>query len=73
MTPSTRVYRGVAYPADHQLAPSPQAVEHVYRGVHFAESLRHDPAPANESVVLHYRGSVYHQRRQDLAPQLQSR
>lgn len=74
MTHSTLVYRGVPYATDHQpSAVAAQPVEHVYRGVHFADSLTHQPAQAHESVDLHYRGSVYHQRLQAAAARLQSR
>jgi len=71
-TPSTRVYRGVAYPADHSSPPAPKLVEHVTAG-----SLRripaHDPAPANESVVLHYRQRSTTKRAKIWPPRLQSR
>jgi hypothetical protein len=72
MSTETLVYRGVRYDVHrpHE-APSREPVEHVYRGVHYSEALRHEPMPVDETIELHYRGHVYHQRqhqaRHDLA------
>lgn len=55
-------YRGVSYdPANHEQATR-SAVVHVYRGQRFNAPLRHEAAPADPSLELHYRGHVYHQR-----------
>lgn len=55
-------YRGVSYdPANHEQATR-SAVVHVYRGQRFNAPLRHEAAPADLSLELHYRGHVYHQR-----------
>jgi hypothetical protein len=70
MTRTTLVYRGVPYAVTDHPTPSATPVEHVYRGVHYSESLRHVPGPVDESVELHYRGAVYHHRRQEAAQQV---
>jgi hypothetical protein len=37
-------------------------VEHAYRGLRYASSLRHEPAATNLDREFHYRGHVYHHR-----------
>lgn len=72
MTRPTLVYRGVPYAATDHPAPPASPVEHVYRGVHYSESLRHTPGPVDETVELHYRGATYHHRRQDASQQVRN-
>ena len=63
MTTQQRTYRGIAYdPAQHERL-SPASVDHTYRGLHYDAPLSH-PAAAESTVELHYRGSVYHHRRE---------
>jgi hypothetical protein len=63
-------YRGVSYdPAQHEKL-SDKPVEHVYRGQHFDAATRHEAAPVNTEVELHYRGSVYHHRQAEAASQV---
>jgi hypothetical protein len=72
MTPTSLIYRGVRYDAEHSAqAPGSQPVRHIYRGIAFQEPLGHEPAKANESVVLLYRGNVYQHRQQEAARQVQ--
>lgn len=71
MTDSTLVYRGVKYESTPHAHPRVEPVEHIYRGVHYADPLRHEPAPVNEFVELHYRGTVYHQRRVEARRQVE--
>lgn len=74
MTPTSLVYRGVRYDADQPTqAPGTAPVGHIYRGIQFQEPLRHEPAQANETVLLHYRGNVYQHRQQEAARQLRDR
>jgi hypothetical protein len=73
MTTDQLVYRGVPYGShQHQPLASVEAVEHVYRGVHYSEPLRHEPLPVDESLELHYRGHVYHHRQQQAQLDLQA-
>ena len=66
MTITDRTYRGVAYKAsDHERA-SDSYVEHVYRGKRYEAPLKHAAAEPNKNVELHYRGSVYHHRKNDV-------
>jgi len=48
-------------------------VEHVYRGQHYAAALKHQPAPVDPGLELHYRGQVYHHRRAEAASQVADR
>lgn len=71
MTTGQLVYRGVSYGTQHQPLPSAEPVEHVYRGVHYRMPLKDEPLPVDESLELHYRGNVYHQRQQQARVDLQ--
>ena len=63
-------YRGISYdPAQHEQLSS-QPVDHVYRGQHFDAAPRHEAAPVDEVVELHYRGTVYHHRQAEAAAQV---
>ncbi|MEB3184524.1 MAG: DUF4278 domain-containing protein [Cyanobacteriota bacterium] len=63
-------YRGVSYdPAQHEKL-SDKPVDHVYRGRHYEAATRHDVAPVDTEVELHYRGSVYHHRQAQAAREL---
>ena len=63
-------YRGISYDnASHQ-QPSAEPVDHAYRGQHYDAPLRHEAAPVNTEVELHYRGSVYHHRQAEAAQQV---
>ena len=54
------LYRGVSYDnSRHQPLPA-TPVEHIYRGQHFSAPLRHQPAPVDPALALHYRGNDYH-------------
>ena len=64
MTTQQRTYRGVSYDPSQQAKASNAQVEHIYRGLHYSASLRHQAAAPNATVELHYRGSVYHHRQQ---------
>ncbi len=67
MTTQQRTYRGVTYsPAEHEEASS-ALFEHVYRGNRYESPLKHEAQPVNESVELHYRGSIYHHRQDAVA------
>jgi len=56
-------YRGVDYDTKQFSAPSAQAVDHVYRGIHFDTAPRHEAdALSQEPVRLSYRGAVYEAR-----------
>jgi hypothetical protein len=73
MTTDHLVYRGVPYGShQHQPLASVEAVEHVYRGVHYSEPLQHQPHLVDESLELHYRGHVYHHRQQQAQRDLQA-
>lgn len=63
-------YRGVAYDANQHEHPSPQPVEHVYRGRHFEAPLKHEAAEVDPALELHYRGHVYHHRAAEAAQQV---
>jgi hypothetical protein len=69
MSDSTLRYRGVPYNADQHEHPSDVAVEHIYRGHHYVEPLRHEAAPVNTSVELQYRGTHYHHTTRESRPQ----
>ncbi len=72
MTTAFRTYRGATYrPTKHEQASS-SYVEHVYRGKKYQAPLNHEAAPINESVELHYRGSVYHHRQKDASFSMKS-
>ena len=60
MATSKLRYRGIPYDASQHEHPSAEAVEHTYRGRHYVAPLRHEPAPVDPSLELHYRGAVYH-------------
>ncbi|MBD2422470.1 DUF4278 domain-containing protein [Cyanobium sp. FACHB-13342] len=64
------LYRGVAYDASQHEHPSAEPVEHVYRGQHYAAALKHEPAPVDPGLELHYRGHVYHHRSAEAARQV---
>lgn len=69
MTTQQRTYRGVSYdPSQHEQTSSTQ-VEHTYRGLHYSASLRHEAAIPDPTVELHYRGSTYHHRQQEIQNQ----
>lgn len=53
-------YRGVSYDNAQHEQPSSAPVEHTYRGLHFAGSLRHEAATVDPSREFHYRGHDYH-------------
>jgi len=54
------LYRGVSYDnSRHQQRPD-APVEHIYRGYHYNAPLRHQPAPVDPDLELHYRGHIYH-------------
>jgi len=72
-TPSTRVYRGVAIPRRPSARPQPQAVEHVYRGVHLQSLAPTIQLLPTNPFVRHYRGSVTTNGPPRSGPQLQSR
>ena len=62
MTTKQRTYRGITYdPALHEQFNLAR-VDHTYRGQHYDAPLSHSAANAS-TVELHYRGSVYQQRR----------
>jgi len=54
------LYRGVSYDNSRHEQRSPAPVEHSYRGHHFEAPLRHQAAPVDPSLELHYRGHAYH-------------
>jgi hypothetical protein len=60
MATSKLRYRGIPYDASQHEHPSSEAVEHTYRGRHYVAPLKHEPAPVDPSLELHYRGAVYH-------------
>lgn len=63
MSTVQHTYRGIAYdPAQHERLSS-QQVDHTYRGNHYEAPLQHQVADQN-TVELHYRGSVYQHRQQ---------
>lgn len=70
MTRTQLVYRGVAYDGTKHAELPANPVEHVYRGVHYREALRHEAAQPDEAVELHYRGHTYHHRREEAARQV---
>ena len=59
-----RTYRGINYNPDEHETASRSWVEHVYRGKRYQAPLKHDPAENNPNIELHYRGSVYHHRKE---------
>jgi len=61
MSTTQLLYRGVPYDASQHEHPSAEQVEHVYRGQHYSAALKHEPAPADRGLELHYRGHAYHQ------------
>jgi len=54
------LYRGVSYDNSRHDQPTATPVEHIYRGHHFQAPLRHEAAPVNPHLELHYRGHAYH-------------
>ncbi len=61
-----RTYRGIPYsPFDHEQA-SGSYVEHIYRGKRYEAPLNHGPSNPNNSIELHYRGTVYQHRQKDV-------
>jgi hypothetical protein len=70
MTKTQLVYRGVSYDGTQHAELPAQPVEHVYRGVHYREALRHEPTQPDEALELHYRGHAYHHRRAEAARQV---
>ncbi len=62
MTRTHLTYRGVRYDASHPVQPGTQPVEHIYRGIHYREPLRHEPTEIDAAVELQYRGHTYHHR-----------
>ena len=70
MTTQQRTYRGVSY-APRQLDQAGGApVDHTYRGLHYSAPLHQEGTVPNETVELHYRGSVYHHRQQEAQRQV---
>lgn len=56
-------YRGVDYDTNQRSDLSNEPVEHVYRGIHFNQALRHEAdALSDQSVRVSYRGAVYETR-----------
>jgi hypothetical protein len=53
-------YRGISYDNSRHQQPPATPVEHIYRGHHYNSSLRHEAAPVDPALELHYRGHVYH-------------
>ena len=70
MTKSKLLYRGVAYDVSQHEHPSDQPTEHIYRGHHYQAPLKHEPAPVDPNLELHYRGHVYHHRVDEAARQV---
>lgn len=70
MTTAKLRYRGVAYDASQHEHPSAQPVDHIYRGQHYEAPLKHEAAPADPELALHYRGHVYHHRAAEAARQV---
>ena len=63
-------YRGVSYDnATHEL-PSPQPVDHAYRGQRYDAPLRHEAAVVDADVELQYRGHAYHHRQAEASQQV---
>ncbi|MFM2158028.1 MAG: hypothetical protein RLZZ124_502 [Cyanobacteriota bacterium] len=60
-------YRGVSYDNAQHEQPSATPVDHAYRGLHYSASLRHEAAPVDTGLELHYRGQVYHHRQAEAA------
>ena len=54
------LYRGVSYDNSRHEQPSAAPVDHAYRGHHYSAPLRHEAAPVDPALELHYRGHVYH-------------
>ena len=70
MTTQQRTYRGVSY-APRQLDQAGGApVDHTYRGLHYSAPLHQEGTVPNETVELHYRGSVYRPRQQEAQRQV---
>ncbi|MBD1195432.1 DUF4278 domain-containing protein [Vulcanococcus sp. Clear-D1] len=63
-------YRGVSYDNASHEQPSPQPVDHAYRGQHYDAPLRHEAAPVDTEVELQYRGHAYHHRQAEAAQQV---
>jgi len=53
-------YRGVSYDNATHEQPSPQPVDHAYRGQHYDAPLRHEPSLVDEARDLIYRGTHHH-------------
>ncbi len=70
MTTPKLLYRGVAYDANQHEHPSPQPVDHIYRGQHYEAPLKHEPAPVDCELELHYRGHAYYHRAEAAARQV---
>ena len=63
-------YRGVSY-APRQLDQAGGApVDHTYRGLHYSAPLHQEGTVHDETVELHYRGSVYRHRQQEAQRQV---
>ena len=72
MTTAQRTYRGISYsPTEHERA-SNAYVEHIYRGKRYEAPLKHEAAQSDETVELHYRGSVYTHRQNQASMRLNS-
>lgn len=54
------LYRGVSYDNSRHEQRPVAPVDHVYRGHHFHAPLRHEAAPVDPALELHYRGHEYH-------------
>ena len=63
-------YRGVSYDNATHEQPSPQPVDHAYRGQRYETPLRHEAAPVDTDVELQYRGHAYHHRQAEAAKQV---
>jgi hypothetical protein len=70
MTTTKLRYRGVPYDASRHEHPSPQPVDHIYRGQHYEAPLKHEPAPVDDELELQYRGHTYHHRAEAAARQV---
>ena len=70
MTMTKLQYRGVSYDNATHEQPSPQPVDHAYRGHHYEAPLRHEAAPVDAEVELQYRGHVYHHRQAEASQQV---
>ena len=70
MTTTQLRYRGVPYDASQHEQPSPQPVDHVYRGHHYEAPLKHEPGAVDPALELQYRGHAYHHRMAEAAQQV---